>query len=218
MKELNAEETRVLAVLVEKELTTPEQYPLTLNALTNACNQKSNRFPVVSYDTGMVKEAVQGLCSKTFAMVSDVPGSRSRKYSHFFTERFNFVPGEAAILCELMLRGPQTVGELRNRANRMHPFEDLSAVESHLKNLQDVSPPWIVVLPRQPGRKEQRYMHMLMGMPDMTEIMDESSSASSGRSATLHSRVTELETEVTELRQEIKTLQEALQTFKSQFE
>lgn len=218
MKELNAEELRVLGVLLEKELTTPEQYPLTLNALTNACNQKSNRFPLVSYDTAIVKEAVEGLCAKTFALGSDIPGSRVRKYSHFFTDRFKFVPGEVAILCELFLRGPQTLGELRTRATRMHAFPNLAAVESHLKDLMDVSPPWVIILPRQSGRKEQRYMHMLMGTPNMTEMMEEKNISVPGSGPSLHFRVTQLEAEVTELRQELKVLQEGFQQFKAQFE
>lgn len=220
MKTLNAEEARILGVLVEKELTTPELYPLTLNALTNACNQKSNRFPIVSYDTESVQEAVESLCSKTLAISGYVPGSRMRKYRHFFTDRYNFVPGEAAILCELLIRGPQTLGELRTRASRMHPFEDLNTVENILKGLMDVSPPWVCILPRQPGRKEQRYMHMLMGVPDLTEMteMTEEKVASTSTGSTLQSRVIQLEAEVVELQESFKTLREEFQRFKSQFE
>ena len=220
MKTLNAEEARILGVLVEKELTTPELYPLTLNALTNACNQKSNRFPVVSYDMESVQEAVESLCSKTLAIGGYVPGSRVRKYRHFFTDRYNFVPGEAAILCELLLRGPQTLGELRTRASRMHPFDDINAVETILKGLMDVSPPWICILPRQQGRKEQRYMHMLMGTPDPSEMAEltEEKTASAGTSTTLQSRVTQLETEMLALQHAFKTLHEEFQLFKSQFE
>lgn len=217
MKELNAEEVRVLGALMEKELTTPELYPLTLNALTNACNQKSNRFPVVSYDTATVKDVMEALCSKTLAIASDIPGSRVRKYRHFFSDRFKFVPGEAAILCEMLLRGPQTLGELRTRASRMYPFQDLATVEAHVKELMDVSPPWLIVLPLQPGRKEPRYMHTLMGMPDMKEMMAERSvSVTSG--PPIHARVTQLETEVTDLRRELQVLQEGFAAFKSQFE
>lgn len=219
MKELNAEEVRVLGVLVEKELTTPESYPLSLNALTNACNQKSNRFPTVSYDTAIVKEVVEGLCTKTLAMASHVPGSRVLKYRHFFTDRFHFVPGEAAVLCELMVRGAQTLGELRTRASRMHAFKEATSVEKHLKALMDVSPPLVVILPRQPGRKEQRYMHTLMGMPDMTEMAKEQVvPVGGGIGPSLHVRVTQLETEVVALRQELKELHEAFQQFRSQFE
>ncbi|MBF0463147.1 MAG: YceH family protein [Magnetococcales bacterium] len=219
MKELSAIEVRVLGSLMEKELTTPEQYPLTLNALTNACNQKSNRFPVVSYDPAEVKAAVEGLCGKTLAIGSDIPGSRVRKYRHFFTDRFKFVPQEAAILCELLIRGPQTVGELRGHASRMHPFPELETVERYLKDLMDISPPWVSLLPRQPGRKEQRYMHMLMGPPDLAEWAEreeEKESASSGSSLSV--RVTQLETEVAGLRQELQMVQEAFRQFQAQFE
>lgn len=221
MKELSALEVRVLGVLVEKELTTPELYPLTLNALTNACNQKSNRLPVVSYDTATVKETVDSLSSKSLAITSDIPGSRVRKFRHFFTDRFKFVPAEAAILCELMLRGPQTLGELRAHAGRMHAFQSLEVVEKHIKELMDISPPWIVLLPRQPGRKEQRYMHTLMGVEKLTEIIAEieaKTASGSGGAASLQARVVQLETEVVDLRRELTALQESVQSFKAQFE
>lgn len=217
MKELTAEETRVLGVLVEKSLTTPELYPLTMKALIGGCNQKSNRFPVVSYDAATVTQAVEGLCAKTFAIGSDIPGSRVRKYSHFFTDRFKFVPGEVAILCELLLRGPQTLGELRVRAGRMHLFEDVAAVEQYVRDLLDVSPPWMVVLPLQPGKKEQRYMHTLMGT-NMEEIVLEQTLPAGRGSSALQERVAQLEQEVTEQRRMLATLQEAFQGFKAQFE
>ncbi|MBF0182915.1 MAG: YceH family protein [Magnetococcales bacterium] len=221
MKEISADEVRVLAALVEKELSTPEVYPLSLNALTNACNQKSNRLPVVNYEPEQVKQLVEGLCAKTLAMASDVPGSRVRKYRHFFTDRFKFVPGEAALLCELMLRGPQTLGELRGHASRLHPFPDLASVEHHIKNLLEVSPPWIVILPVQLGRKEPRYMHTLMGIPDPEswreagESEERSGSAAGGGLAV---RVNQLEEEVAVLRAELQELREALQSFQEQFE
>ncbi|MEO5352980.1 MAG: YceH family protein [Magnetococcus sp. XQGC-1] len=220
MKELSAIEVRVLGSLMEKELTTPELYPLTLNALTNACNQKSNRFPVVTYDTNEVKEAVEGLCAKTLAIGSDIPGSRVRKYRHFFTDRFKFVPGEAAILCELLIRGAQTLGELRGHASRMHPFPELANVERHLKDLMDVAPPWVCILPRQPGKKEQRYMHMLMGQPDVSEWEEEErgGGSSTASSSSLQSRVAALEGEVAELQQGLQALAEQLQKFQAQFE
>ena len=217
MKVLNAIEVRVLGSLMEKELTTPEQYPLTLNALTSACNQKSNRYPAVHYEVAEVKETVDALCTKTLAICSDIPGSRVRKYRHFFTDRFHFVPEEAAILCELLIRGPQTLGELRGHANRMHPFPDLALVEKHLKNLMEISPPWVCILPRQPGKKEQRYMHMLMGPPDLKELAEDNRvTVSSGSS--LQVRVSQLEGEVTAMRQELQSLQESFTLFRSQFE
>ncbi|MEO5339191.1 MAG: YceH family protein [Magnetococcus sp. MYC-9] len=220
MKELSAIEVRVLGSLIEKELTTPELYPLTLNALTSACNQKSNRFPVVNYEASEVKAAVEALCANTLAIGSDIPGSRVRKYRHFFTDRFKFVPEEAAILCELLIRGPQTLGELRGHASRMHPFAELSTVEKHLKNLMDISPPWVCILPRQAGKKEQRYMHLLMGPPDMTEMAEweEEKGGASGGAPSLQARVVQLEGEVTALRQELQTMQETFAQFRAQFE
>ncbi|MBF0097809.1 MAG: YceH family protein [Magnetococcales bacterium] len=222
MKELSADEVRVLGALLEKEMSTPEVYPLSLNALTSACNQKSNRVPVVNYDPAQVKSLVEGICGKTLAIASDVPGSRVRKYRHFFTDRFKFVPAEAALLCELMVRGPQTLGELRSHASRLHPFADLASVEHHLKNLLDVSPPWVVILPLQPGKKEQRYMHTLMGIPDPAEWLEreetEERQGFSVSGSSLAVRVTQLEEEVVELRQELQTLREAFQAFQAQFE
>ncbi len=220
MKELSAMEVRVLGSLMEKELTTPEQYPLTLNALTNACNQKSNRFPVVTYETSEVKAAVEGLCAKTLAIGSDIPGSRVRKYRHFFTDRFKLVPEEAAILCELLIRGPQTVGELRTHASRMHPFTELSTIDKHLDDLMDVSPPWVCLLPKQPGKKEQRYMHLLMGPPDPAEwaVAEEEKGATAGSGSSLQTRVTQLEAEIIGLRQDVQRLQETFEQFRSQFE
>lgn len=220
MKELSAIEVRVLGSLMEKELTTPEAYPLTLNALTNACNQKSNRFPLVQYDMAEVKAAVEGLCAKTLAIGSDIPGSRVRKYRHFFTDRFKFVPEEAAILCELLIRGPQTLGELRGHASRMHPFAELAQVERHLKNLMDVAPPWVCILPRQSGKKEQRYMHMLMGQPDLAEWMEEEEErgGTTGTASSLQGRVSALEAEVVGLRGALQILEERFQQFQAQFE
>ncbi|MBF0162360.1 MAG: YceH family protein [Magnetococcales bacterium] len=220
MKELTAIEVRVLGSLMEKELTTPELYPLTLNALTSACNQKSNRFPLMTYTAEEVKEAVESLCAKTLAIGSDIPGSRVRKYRHFFTDRFKFVPEEAALLCELLIRGAQTLGELRGHANRMHPFPELFHVEKHLKNLMDVSPPWVAILPRQPGKKEQRYMHTLMGQPDPADWVEgeEERAVPAGGGSSLQARVTQLEGEVASLRQELQTMQESFAQFRSQFE
>ncbi|WP_130471494.1 YceH family protein [Candidatus Magnetaquicoccus inordinatus] len=222
MKELSADEVRVLAAMMEKEWITPEIYPLTLNALTNACNQKSNRVPVVQYDPAKVKGLVEGLCAKTLAIASDVPGSRVRKYRHFFTDRFKFVPAEAALLCELMLRGPQTLGELRGHASRLHAFPDVASVEQHIKNLLDVTPPWVVLLPLQPGKKEQRYMHTLMGMPNVEEWLEqeeaEERGGGSGSGGSLAARVAQLEEEVANLRQELQELRERFQAFQAQFE
>lgn len=219
---LSPVETRVLGCLLEKEFTTPDQYPLTLNALTTACNQKSNRFPVVNYDKSEVQKSMESLCSKTLGIISDIPGSRVQKFRHFFTERFKFVPAESAILCSLMLRGPQTLGELRTHTNRMHPFRDLMEIEGAIKELMEVFPPWMVLLPRQSGRKESRYMHLIMGEPDLSEWDSaEESGSSSARSSsgpsTQH-RMSHLEGEVLRLQTELDQLKEAFDGFRKQFE
>ena len=160
---LNENEIRVLGCLIEKEMTTPDYYPLTLNALTNACNQKSNRDPVVDLEETDVVRALDALRMKGLAMQAHGEGSRVPKYRHSLAEKLFLEPEELAILCELFLRGPQTVGELRGRAGRMHDFEDLAQVEAVLQELMERQPPMAAKLPRQPGRKEHRYAHLLGG-------------------------------------------------------
>src|SRR5487761_478251 len=156
-------ETRVLGSLVEKELTTPEYYPLSLNALVNACNQKSNRDPVMSLEEEDVREALRALDKKGLAGPADNMVSRVSKYEHRLQEAYNFTRHEIAILSELLLRGPQTPGELRSRADRMHKFDDLGIVQSTLQRLMKREPPLVKMLPRQPGTKEARYAHLLSG-------------------------------------------------------
>ena len=160
---LNEVESRVLGSLIEKELTTPDYYPLSLNALVNACNQKSNRDPFMNLDEDAVREALRSLNQKELAGPADNMESRVKKYEHRLQEAFNFTRHEIAILCELLLRGPQTPGELRNRADRMHRFDDLGIVQSTLQRLMKREPPLVKVLPRQPGTKEARYAHLLSG-------------------------------------------------------
>src|SRR5271169_3444759 len=155
-------ETRVLGSLVEKETTTPEYYPLSLNALVNACNQKSNRDPVMTLDEETVRRALRSLTDQ--AMVRSASGdSRVAKFEHRLNELYNFHRHEIAVLCVLLLRGPQTPGELRTRAERMYAFEDLDGVHSALNLLMRREPPLVKVLPRQAGTKEARYMHLLGG-------------------------------------------------------
>lgn len=156
---LSSVEARVLGALIEKEITTPEYYPLSLNALTNACNQKSNRDPVLHLEEHDVRRALNDLESQS--LVRSVGDSRVTKFEHRLQDAFNFYRGEIAILCELLLRGPQTPGELRTRASRMHTFEDLENVHSSLQKLAKREPPVVAVLPRQPGTKEARYAHLL---------------------------------------------------------
>jgi uncharacterized protein YceH (UPF0502 family) len=156
---LDAMEIRALGSLIEKELATPEYYPLSLNALTNACNQKSNRDPVVDYDEGSVASAVARLVAKGLVWESGV--SRVPKYEERFTHERSLVPRESAVLCVLLLRGPQTVGEIRGRTARLHDFEDLEAVQATLGDLAEWG--YVQQLPRLPGHKESRYRHMLGG-------------------------------------------------------
>ena len=212
---LNGTELRVLGALIEKELTTPEYYPLSLNALVNACNQKSNREPVLSLDESEVTRALDSLRFKQFALVSGM-GGRVAKYRHALVEKFRFSPAELALICELMVRGPQTVGELRTRGERMHPFADLAEVESVLEDLMERTPPVVTRLPRQPGRKEPRYCQLFAGEPDLTEVAAPETQRS-GSSAESE-KIARLEQELSELRQEVSALRQTVAEFKKSFE
>src|SRR5215469_16522711 len=167
---LNEVEARVLGSLIEKEITTPDYYPLSLNALVNACNQKNNREPVMSLEENSVREALDGLQSQRLAGPARGADSRVTKYEHRIQEVFNFTRGETAVLCVLLLRGPQTPGELRGRTERMFRFEDLDAVQSSLQKLMQREPALAVMLPRQPGTKESRYAHLLSGEIEAAEL------------------------------------------------
>ena len=158
---LDAQEVRVLGSLLEKEITTPEYYPLSLNALVNACNQKSNRDPVVHFDEATVERTLQRLRDQGWLLSITGAGSRVPKYGHRFAEKLNLGRRELAIVCELMLRGHQTLGELRSRAERMHHFDDLAEVEAVIERCAEL----MVQLPRRPGEKEARYAHLLSGPP-----------------------------------------------------
>src|ERR671916_2969867 len=162
---LDEVEVRVLGALVEKQLATPDYYPLTLNALVNACNQISNRDPVVSYDEQTVERAVDSLRGKNLVYVFYGSESRVPKYTHVMTEIFRLSPPELAAICVLMLRGPQTVGEVRGRTGRLYNFADLAEVESTLERLAQREEPVVIKLPRQHGRKDARYAHLLGGTP-----------------------------------------------------
>jgi hypothetical protein len=160
---LNAAQARVLGALVEKEVTTPDYYPLSLNALINACNQRSNREPVTDLDEEEVRLALRGLEDKKLGGRALGTDSRVTKYEHHLGEYFNFTRAETALICVLLLRGPQTPGELRGRTERLHRFEELSDVTAGLQKLMERTPPLAAVLPRQPGTKEARYAHLLSG-------------------------------------------------------
>jgi len=212
-------EARVLGCLVEKEITTPEYYPLSLNALLHACNQKSNREPLMNLEEDAVRHALRGLGEHALAR-SASGDSRVAKYEHRLAEMFNFTRPEAAILCELLLRGPQTPGELRSRAERMHPFEDLSVVHTTLKHLMEREPPLVTLLPRQPGTKEARYAHLLSGNVEVQEsphVQPNRVNAVS-KSFVDGDRVAQLEREVADLQQEIADLKRQFAEFRKQFE
>ena len=167
---LTENEVRVLGSLIEKDITTPDYYPLSLNALVNACNQKSNRDPFMQLDENAVRDALSGLQEHRLAGPARGADSRVTKYEHRSQEVFNFTRGEVAVLCVLLLRGPQTPGELRGRTERMHHFETLDDVQSALQKLMQRQPPLAKVLPRQPGTKESRYVHLLAGDVAAAEI------------------------------------------------
>src|SRR5690349_10165510 len=210
---------RVLGALVEKDITTPDYYPLSLNALVNACNQKNNRDPVLSLDENSVRDALAGLQEMRLAGPAGGADSRVTKYEHRLQEVFNFTRGESAILCVLLLRGPQTPGELRGRTERMHRFETLDDVVSSLQKLMDRQPPLARVLPRQPGTKESRYAQLLGGNLEAWDSLANASAEdtpkfSSGKSE----QMTRLEQEVAELRAELASLREEVAEFKKRFE
>jgi uncharacterized protein len=212
-------ETRVLGALVEKDITTPDYYPLSLNALVNACNQKNNREPVMTLDEEQVRHALASLQEKRLAGPSSGADSRVAKFEHRLQEVFNFDRREVAVVCVLLLRGPQTPGELRGRTDRMYRFEALEDVVSTLDRLAQRDPPLVRVLPRQPGTKESRYAHLFSGEP---EIADVAVSPPGPHASTQHEsnndRILQLEEEVARLRSEVADVQQQLAAFRKQFE
>jgi uncharacterized protein YceH (UPF0502 family) len=214
---LNEVEARVLGALVEKDITTPDYYPLSLNALVNACNQKNNRDPVMNLDENQVREALSGLQEVKLAGPASGADSRVTKYEHRLQDIFNFSRGETAVLCVLLLRGPQTPGELRGRTERMHRFEDLDAVQSSLQKLIQREPPLVVMLPRQPGTKESRYAHLLSGEIDIAELTSRSTEAAPVDHGG-QERISHLEEQVAELQRELSDLKQTVEAFRKQFE
>ncbi len=210
---LDAAEARVLGVLIEKEIATPEYYPLTLNALVNACNQKSNRDPAVDYDEATVEQALDGLRRKKLAATLSGAGMRVPKHRELFSEALNLGRRELALLCELMLRGPQTVGELHSRTERLHRFDGVEEVASCLDRLIGHQPePLAIRLPRRPGTKEPRYAHLLCGEVAPDAVPEAPPRAQS------QDRFAALEAEISELRREIDLLKRELAQFRKQFE
>ncbi len=195
---LDEVEARVLGALMEKEAATPEYYPLSLNALVAACNQKTNREPVMSLDEDSVSGALSRLCARGLAL--DISGGEHRvhKYSHRSGEVFNFDRREHAVLCLLLLRGPQTVGELRGRSDRLYQFDDLEAVDATLRRLAERTPPLVTQLPRRPGEKESRYAHMLSG------VVPSAPAPPAERHSPVEERVARLEGDLAELRRQFE--------------
>lgn len=205
---LSAIEARVLGALVEKDITTPDYYPMSLNALVNACNQKNNRDPVMTLDENSVRAALESLQHKRLAGPTSSADSRVTKFEHRFQEIFNFTRAETAVVCVLLLRGAQTAGELRGRTERLHRFQELSDVQSTLQRLMQRDPPLVTKLSRQPGTKESRYMHLLSG-----EVQDATLAASlpaADGQELVDSRLECLELELSNLRREVDAIKEQL--------
>lgn len=217
---LNDIEARVLGSLIEKQVTTPEYYPLTLNSLMLACNQKNNRSPVTSYDETTVAQALESLREKNFAYVFYGSTSRVPKYKHVLPEVMHLSQPELALICVLLLRGPQTPGELATRGFRLYEFSGLEEVESTLNSLISREPdPLVIRLSRQPGQKEARFAHLLSGEVSVDAVFEEVAPArSSGRGGVHSDRVATLEAEVERLRGEVLALKEQFEGFKKQFE
>jgi len=204
---LTPAQARVLGALIEKEVTTPDYYPLSLNALINACNQRSNREPVMDLNEEEVRDALVGLQDHRLAGPAQGADSRVSKYEHRLGEAFNFSRAETALLCVLLLRGPQTPGELRGRTERMHRFEEIGDVLAGLQKLMEREPPLVAVLPRQPGTKESRYAHLLSGEVAAAPATVSASAAVSAPVRTADDdRVAQLESDVAELRKEVAAL------------
>ena len=215
MDPLTDVEVRVLGSLIEKDITTPDYYPLSLNALVNACNQKNNRDPIMTLEEDSVSDALATLQEKRLAGPASGADSRVTKYEHRLQEVFNFDRREIAILCVLLLRGPQTPGELRSRTERMFRFEALDDIVSTLDRLGRREPPLAAILPRQPGTKESRYMQLLSGGAPPAELLPERAPA---RSSQDNDRLGHLENEVLELKREVVEMQQQLAAFRKQFE
>jgi len=217
-------ETRVLGALIEKDITTPDYYPLSLNALVNACNQKNNRDPVMTLDEETVRQALAALQEKRLAGPAGGADSRVTKFEHRLQEVFNFDRREIAVVCVLLLRGPQTPGELRGRTERMYHFEALDDIVSTLDRLAQREPPLARILPRHPGTKESRYTHLFSDLPMSSPPEDadvygaRAPSPPNASTTSSADRLASLEQEVSRLRAEVSALQQQLAAFRRQFE
>ncbi len=205
---LDAQELRVLGVLMEKSKTTPDYYPMTINSLVAACNQKTSRKPVVQYDEDTVATALNTLKRRGLISTATGGSDRSVKFKHNFAIVFPVLPSEVALMCLLMLRGPQTPGELNTNSGRLHEFESIEEVQEVLERLTTTEPPFVLQLPRRPGQKEVRYAHLLSGIPDVNE--DYADEAANKPSSGLEARVVKLEQELAELREAFDKLMKEL--------
>ncbi len=211
---LSPEAIRVLGVLIEKELATPEYYPMTLNSLTNGCNQKSNRDPVVHYQESEVRYAIEELEKRRLIGHVSGAGLRTEKFRHAVVENMGLSEQERAVLAVLLLRGPQTIGEIKSRTGRTADFDSLDATADVLRALRDREEPLVVQLPLQPGKKEARIMHLLAGEIDI-EALEEEAGAQTARPATAGSSLSE---EIDDLKSRLASLEQAFERFRSQFE
>jgi len=211
-------EIRVLGALIEKDITTPDYYPLSLNALVNACNQKNNREPVMELDEDSVRQALDTLQARRMAGAAGGADSRVTKYEHRLQEVFNFDRREIALVCVLLLRGPQTPGELRGRTERMYHFDSLEDVQSTLQRLMQREPPVAVMLARQPGTKESRYMHLFAGEVEAAAQAVPVVSESRITEPANPGKISSLESEVASLREEVAELKRQFAEFRKQFE
>jgi len=216
-QQLSEIECRIVGALIEKQLTTPEYYPLTLNALTAACNQKNNRDPVVSYDEKTVAAALEELRDRNLIYVFYGSTSRVPKYKHMMPSYYELEPPDVAVMCVMMLRGPQTLGELRERTGRLHQFSGLGEVQETLDGLMRRDDPLVMKLERQAGQKEARFAHLLSGEIDV-EAFAAAQVSRVSRSSPDPGRIEKLEGEVAGLRADIEGLKQAFQEFQKQFE
>jgi len=210
-------EARILGSLVEKQLTTPEYYPLTINALVTACNQKNNRDPVVNYDEPTVSRAIEELRDRNLVYVFYGSTSRVPKYKHMLPSVYELEPGEVAVVSVMMLRGPQTLGQLRERTGRLHQFANLGEVQETLDGLMRREEPLVAKLPAQPGQKEARFAHLLSGEIDIEEFAAAAAARPSRGSAEAE-RIDGLEQRVTSLENEIGGIRQTFEEFRKQFE
>ncbi len=215
LEKLTETEARVIGALIEKHLTTPEYYPLTLNALVAACNQKTNREPVVAFDEQTVQRTVDELRERNLVYVFYGSTSRVPKYKHIFPKFYELDERETAIMCVLMLRGAQTLGELRERTGRLYEFSGLGEVSETLDALQRKENPLIVKLDRQAGQKEARFAHLLSGEVSAADFPAKTAAAASAAGS---ERIEKLETELETLRTEFNSFKAAFEDFKKQFD